>query len=145
MIGLASVDARVDDRLILQSYSRTDDWLWTLGDPPVALASTVSDEDLGLAVVLMLDRSRTGVPRPEDLRPLMKPLLAAAGVRSQRAYYDGTRSVVIRRSAEDSVVVEPSRRDHRSFLPLADRSIALAAATPASLGAAIREGLTRSE
>jgi len=145
MIGVASVDARADGTLIVQSYSRTDDWLWILGEPPVALASTVSDNELGEAVVLMLDRSRTDVPRPEDLLPLMKPLLAAAGVRSPRAYYDGTRSVGVSRSADGSVVVEPSRRDHRSFLPLADRCIALTAAKPAGIGAAIREGLARSE
>jgi hypothetical protein len=145
MIGVAAVDARADGTLIVQSYSRTDDWLWILGEHPVALAGNVSDEALGQAALLMLDRSRTEVPRPEDLRPLMKPLLAAAGVRSQRAYYEGTRSVGISRSAEGSVVVKPTRRDHRSFLGLADRSIALAAATAVGLGAAIREGLARSE
>jgi hypothetical protein len=144
MIGVASVDARADGTLFVQSYSRTDDWLWISGDV-VALAGAVSDEELGQAALLMLDRSRTDVPRPEDLRPLMTPLLAAAGVRSQRAYYDGTRSIGVSRSADGSVVVEPSRRDHREFLPLADRSISLTEATPAGVGAAIREGLARSE
>jgi hypothetical protein len=115
MIGEAAVDARADGTLIVQSYSRTDDWLWILDETPVALAGSVSEEELGQAVVLMLDRSRTDVPRPDDLRPLMKPLLAAAGVRSQRAYYDGTRSVMVNRSADGSVVVKPTRRDHRSF------------------------------
>jgi hypothetical protein len=145
VIGEARVDARADGTLIVESYSRTDDWLWIADETPVALAGNVSDEALGQAVVQMLDRSRTDVPRPEDLRSLIKPLLAAAGVRSQRAYYDGTRSVGVGRSADGSVVVEPSRRDHREFLPLADRSISLTEATPAGLGAAIREGLTRSQ
>ena len=145
MIGEARVDARADGTLIVQSYSRTDDWLWIGSDTPVALDGTVSDEGLGEAVVLMLDRTRTDVPQPEDLRPLMKPLLAAAGVRSQRAYYDGTRSVAVSRSADGSVVVEPSRRDHRSFLGLPNQAITILRPAPAALGAAIRGGLAQSE
>jgi hypothetical protein len=141
---MAAIDAR-GERLFVQSFSRTDDWLWILTavDPP--LASTIEDAALGGATVAALAGSRVGIERPERLDGLMAPLLRVAGVRSQRAYYEGTRSVIVHQTETGRVEVTPTMRRKREFLQLVDRALTVDDPTPDALGRAIRIALERSE
>ena len=145
MTRLIDVEARTDGSLIIGTYSETLDHLWLGTGSPVRVSSSVSDAELGDVLVRALRESRHGIERPERLDQLMKPKLKVAGVRSQRAYYEGTRSIAVSEEDDGTIQVEPSRRRQREFLPLRDRFFTLHGASSEELAKAVREGLERSE
>jgi hypothetical protein len=139
------LDARADRSLILQTYSRTTDWLWLGTGTPSRLDDSVTDDELAAAINAALDRSQTEIERPEKLDKLMEPVLRVAGVRSQRAYYEGTRSIGITQEDDGSIEVAPSRRRNREFITILDEVISLQDPDPSALVAAIRRAIAISE
>jgi hypothetical protein len=141
----AIIDFRSDGSYIVQAYSMTTDWRWLGIAEPKRLDSPVSDDELVHAVRFALGQSRSGIERPEKLDRLMDPVLAVANVRSQRAYYDGTRSIGITEEDSGHIEVEPSHRDKREFIPKLDQVISLDIPTTQELAKAIRNAIETSD
>ncbi len=72
--------------LLLQASSHTTDGLWILSGACLKLPDGCSDEELGLALQVVLGRSQQGVPHPSEWGSLLAPLLAGAGVNSWRTF-----------------------------------------------------------
>jgi hypothetical protein len=141
---LAEVYARGDDYFV-SSLSRTTDYLWLGGGPVIRVPRAAADRELYEAVRGALDRSKTGIDRPDDLSHLMDPLLAAAGVRSQRAFHRGARSIAIEEDDDGRIVLEPSRRRGNEFIHLRDQDITLDRPSPSELADSIRRAIEISE
>lgn len=144
MTRLATLYARGDD-FFVSHLSRTTDHLWLGQVPVVRVPQTADDRALYEAVRGALDRSKTDIDRPADLSHLMDPVLEAAGVKSQRAFHQGARSVTIEEQDDGRIVVEPSRRHGTEFIHLRDLDITIDRPQPAELAAAIRRAVDNSE
>jgi hypothetical protein len=140
------------DRILVRAFDRTV-WatagFWVASGPVATVPVTDAPGAVGQAVLDALARSRVEVPVPERGVDLETPLRKAAGVRSGRAFMDGTRLCVITRD-ERHVRVEPHHNggnsgEDRGFTPLGDASaILLATDTDAtSLGEAVLAALDR--
>jgi hypothetical protein len=135
------------DRLIVSSSSQTKDGFWISNGSFEILPADHPDEELGAAVLRMLDASRTGVRTP-DLRRSpspFTPVLEALGVRSWAEYARGVRHVHIER--RDHVVeLTPSRNGgaKEGFVGNVDLVTVLVDPTAKALGAALRAGFARS-
>jgi len=95
-----------------------------------------------------LSRSGRTVPHPAVWHGLAAPRLKAAGVRSEKAFQSGARSVDVERAGRD-LQIEPSRNggtqgDGKGFVPLPELTITLPLNSSAeALGEAVRAGLER--
>jgi hypothetical protein len=144
--SLAAADLR-GDRLIVYSSSQTKDGFWVTNGTFEILDVGPPDSELGVAVLRMLDASRSGVRTP-DLRRIpspFTPVLEALGVRSWAAYARGVRHVHIER--QDRVVeLTPSRNggSKEGFVGLTCDVTRLDDPTAAALATALRTAFTRS-
>jgi hypothetical protein len=143
---------RRPDRILVQPFDRTV-WttagFWVASGPIVTVPLTEPPVAIGQWVLEALTRSRVEVPVPERGAELEKPLQKAAGVRSGRAFMDGTRLCAISREA-GRVRVEPYHNggnsgEGRGFTPLGDGSAILLDSDldAASLGDAVLAALER--
>ena len=102
-------------------------------------------ESLGTSVLTALSKSGRTVPHPTMWKGLDKPRLEAAGVKSEKAFQSGARSVRVERGQVRRL--EPSRNggskgDAKGFEPLPELSMSLPlSSTAAALGQAIRDCL----
>lgn len=117
-------------------------------EPFLALADSVSDDELGATVLEVIAATRFDVPHPSpaEERHLIDPLLRLAGVRSYRAFTQGARYVSIS-ALEGRCRVYPSHYKARQGLLFAGEEewvVLDDPPAPAALGAAIRVALERS-
>ena len=136
------------DRVLVHPWERTAVGLGIASEPFVSLPVDANPDTLGKAILTALSHSGQTVPHPRSWKGLDTPRLKAAGVKSERAFQSGTRSLSVERGAE-SFRIEPSRNggtkgDTKGFEPLPERSILVASdASAEKLGAAVRTGFER--
>ena len=150
--ALVHVYAR-EERYFIEASDRTrvkDAGFWVATGHVTELASHATDEELGLAALHELRRSRVDVAVPPPDAKLDAGLFRAMGVRTRRAAMSGTRACLLTRlPATTTIRVEPLRNgghagDDRGYAIVADQAIELpATATAKALGAAVRTALER--
>jgi len=112
-------------------------------EPYLSLPLTIDSDKLGEAVLAALTHSGRVVPHPVSAKGLAAPRLSAAGVKSERAFQTGTRSLSIERTKK-SFRIEPSRNggskgDAKGFHPLPELSTFLDCDSDATIiGRAVR-------
>jgi hypothetical protein len=94
----ASVYARRGVMLVCPS-SRTTDGVWVVTKPVAVVPGDASDADLGATVKASLDQSAENVPHPDEWDAVLQPLLAAAGVKSWKAFVTGTECIELELSS----------------------------------------------
>jgi hypothetical protein len=139
------------DRMLICPDDQTEAGFWIGTDRIAVLPADVSAAELGAAVHQALADSRNGVPIPEvsGKLPLDAPLWRALGVRSRRAFMNGTRLCSILRDGS-VITISPTANggtsgEDRGWSDLAEQSTVLSDAADASeLGAAIHKALEQS-
>ena len=130
------------DRILIHPWQETTAGLGIAGEPYVNLPLDVELKALGDAVLSALSHSGKTVPHPASWKDLDKPRLQAAGVKSEKAFQSGTRSLSVERG--QAFRLEPSRNggskgSTKGFEPLPELSTSLPlSSTAAALGQAIR-------
>ena len=150
--ALVHVYAR-GERYFIEASDRTrakEAGFWVATGHVTELASHASDDEIGLAALHELHRSRVEVAVPPREAKLDAGLFRAMGVRTRQAAMSGTRACLVTRlPATTTIRVEPLRNggtagDDRGYAIIADQAIALPAnAAPRALGEAIRAALSR--
>ena len=77
---------RFPERFIVCPVSTTTSGIGIASEPYVVLPRPMSFAELGKAISQALDNSHDGIPNPLSWRELVAPRLAAAGVKSDRAF-----------------------------------------------------------
>lgn len=132
---------RLRDRYLIHPSKRTSAGGWLAQPDFVCLPLHASPEVLGKAVLHSLAQSVGVLPHPTVWAGLSKPRLAAAGVRSEKAFMRGTALVDI--SLETEMALRPTENggttgDQRGFTALLDKRIALPArSSPLDIGRAL--------
>jgi hypothetical protein len=126
---------RLRDRYFIHPEKQTTAGLLLAQGDFTSLPLSASAEQLGVAVLAALEQSAGVVPHPTQWTGLMKPRLAAAGVRSERAFMRDACLVSV--SLGDKMSLKPhanggSTGDGRGFSPIPARSIAIPAESPAN-------------
>jgi len=108
----------------------------------------VSDQELGVAVLTALSRSRREVPHPapQAAARLFDPVLRLVGVTSHRAFERGSKLVSVAQT-ERGIVVSPSHTlapKRHGYEILEDRSISVVVADADAVGKAVREAMVDS-
>ena len=150
--ALVHVYAR-EDRYFIEASDRTrmkDAGFWVATGHVTELASHAADEELGLAVLHELRRSRVEVAVPPRDAKLDAGLFRAMGVRTRRAAMSGTRACLVTRLPDTTTSrVEPLRNggttgDDRGYAIVEDQAIDLPAnGTAEAVGKAVRTALAR--
>jgi hypothetical protein len=150
--ALVHVYAR-GERYFIEASDRTrakDAGFWVATGHVTELASHASDDEIGLAALHELHRSRVEVTVPPRDTKLDAGLFRAMGVRTRHAAMSGTRAcLVTRQPSTTSIRVEPLKNggtagDDRGYAIIADQAIDLpASSAPESVGKAIRTALSR--
>ncbi|MEN2743858.1 hypothetical protein [Sinomonas halotolerans] len=138
-ISVAAADLR-GDRLVVYSSSQTRDGFWITNGEFELLAPASSDQELGAAVLRMLDASRSQVRTPNLRGPSpFSPVLEALGLRSWSAYARGLLHVHIEREGR-SVKVAPSRNggSREGLVGIVEDTVLLSDPSAESLGSAVR-------
>lgn len=115
--------------------------------PVSALSESAENEELGAALVSALAEAKHGVPHPADWNQVPHYLYEAAGVKTWAHFVKGAKNCAVAASSNE-IKLTPTRNGgtQRGFEHLNDRELRIAAtSTPAEIGAAIREALSRSE
>jgi hypothetical protein len=134
---------QLKDRILIHPWQKTTMGLGIAAAPYVTLPLDAPPHALGNCVLAALGESSKEVPHPSSWKGQNEPLLKAAGVRSQKAFQSGARSLMVERDAR-ALRIEPSRNggtkgDSKGFEPLPALAISLAPASKAeTIGAAIR-------
>jgi hypothetical protein len=141
------------ERFFIEASDRTrmkDAGFWVATGHVTELASHATDEEIGLAVLHELRRSRVEVAVPPRETKLDAGLFRAMGVRTRQAAMSGTRACLVTRLPETTTLrIEPLRNggtsgDDRGYAIIEDKAIELPAKSPVgAVGEAIREALTR--
>jgi hypothetical protein len=132
-------DLHVFERsIILWSYAKTTQGMWIALGPVVKLSDSATDEELAAGARAVLDGSRTGTPQPAKLEGL-KHVLAVAGVRSERAFNKGARSVGLRQEIDGTLILDPRKPVGGGWVGIDD--VALHRPTDAELATAIRRAI----
>lgn len=133
--------------LFLRSDLKEPNGSWVPG-PVATVSADASDGEIGKALKTALAASgplQGPIPSAEVIRA---PLLAAAGVRSQSAFYEtGTKSLdVYQRNGTISLTPMKRGRSRGVFLPIVEAKLTLAVdSDDATLGRAMREAMTLSQ
>lgn len=141
----AGIHAR-KGKYFVQPASTTVNGIQILTEPCMVLEESVEDTELGAVVLAALDCSREGVldPAPDEFPSLLKPLLRAARVGSWRAFVVGTAYVDIEDDGIRLIVTSyVNRGSRRGFEPDEGSAILADRASPADVGARIREAFAR--
>jgi|SRR5271165_4072195 len=143
-----AVVSGLTDRLLVSSWSITDQGFKVQGDWMEVSADPVSDSALGSLVRAALSNCRAGVPHPnlrEGPTAERRRFLELAGAKSEAQYARGTREVSVRSEDPDSdLIVTPYRNGGRrtGFSEMLDQVITVQArADDDALGAAVRRAL----
>src|SRR5688572_21201616 len=137
---------QLKDRILVHPWQETDMGLGIASEPYLALPLEATAAKLGTSVLDALGGSGRTVPHPTAWKGQAAARLKAAGVKSERAFQDGTRYVRVERT-QGGFLIEPSRNggtkgDAKGFAALPSHAIALdAGASADDLGKAIRKGL----
>ena len=141
-------------RYFLEASDRTrreEAGFWIATGEVTILAATVSDPELGNAVLATLARSRVEVAVPSRETKLEAGLFRAMGVRSRRAAMETTRACGIARDVpEGALRLEPQENggasgEARGYRPIAEAAIVLPpSSTAVEVGRAVRAALDRS-
>jgi hypothetical protein len=135
------------DRILIHPWQQTTTGLGIASAPYVSVPLNAESKSLGDSVLIALSISGQTVPHPKTWKGLDKPRLEAAGVKSEKAFQTGARSVSVERG--QAFRLEPSRNggsrgDTKGFEPLPELSMSLPlSSTAAALGQAIRDCLER--
>jgi hypothetical protein len=138
---------QLKDRMFVHPWQQTTAGLGIASEPYVSLPLDARPDSLGNLVLSALSKSGQTVPHPTIWRGLDKPRLEAAGVKSEKAFQTGARSVSVERG--QAFRLEPSRNggskgDTKGFEPLPDLSMSLPlGSTATEIGQAIRACLER--
>jgi hypothetical protein len=141
---------QLNDRILVHPWQQTDMGLGIASEPYVAIPLDADTEQLGRSILAALGESGRTVPHPRVWKGRDAPRLKAAGVKSERAFQDGTRYVRVERT-HGGFMIEPSRNggtkgDAKGFEPLPAHAIALdSGASTDDLGKAVRMGLDSCE
>lgn len=77
---------RCPEKFIVCPVSTTTSGIGITSEPYFVLPARVSSAELGKAISQALDNSNDGIPDPLNWKELAAPRLAAAGVKSERAF-----------------------------------------------------------
>jgi hypothetical protein len=144
----SAVVYQLKDRLLVHPWQQTTEGLGIASEPYIRLPLDADAEALGNAVLTALAASGRTVPHPSSWKGLEEPRHEAAGVRSEKAFQTGTRSVSVEREGE-ALRLEPSRNgaskgNAKGFHPLPDLATSVpASATAAVIGQAVRASLEK--
>lgn len=145
---LVSVDLRKGE-YIVQSYSLCKAGYFIGNVKFERLAETVSDGELGEAVLRAKERSVKGVPNPAPREPLpsLVHLLEELGVRTYAQYVKGTKDVGVEFFSGGIVDIAPHRNagGKDGFVPIADARGTWNNPDAEELGKAVRAGLEVAE
>jgi hypothetical protein len=124
---------RLRDRYFVHLNKRTTAGLWVAQPEFKCLPLDATPESLGLVVLAALSQSHTVIPHPTDWSALSKPRLAAAGVRSERAFMMGARLVEVERG--ECFRFEPTRNggssgDQRGFARISGVQVSIPLHSP---------------
>lgn len=139
---------QLKDRILVHPWQQTTTGLGMSSEPYVALPLDADAAALGNCVLAALAESGKTVPHPASAKGLAAPRLKAAGVKSEKAFQAGSRSVMVERAGK-LIRIEPSRNggttgDSKGFEPLPELAASLpASASPDAVGAAIRAVLEK--
>jgi hypothetical protein len=110
-------------------------------DPYLSMDSTVSDAELGAALLRVLAEARL-TPVPVDHKAEQQKVLRTAGVRSWSKLSEGVHCSVTQMPQEISIL--PSNSESRGFAHLPEFTIRIAVdSTPKQVGRALRDGFQR--
>jgi hypothetical protein len=133
---------RLKDRILVHPWQQTTAGLGIACGPYTSLPLDVDASALGESVFAALSQSGQTVPHPSSWKGLDGARLKAAGVKSEKAFQSGARSLTVER-AGPSFRLEPSRNggskgDTKGFEPLPELSTSLPlSASAVALGHAI--------
>ena len=110
------------DRVLVVPNCPTPTGLLLSFEPYAVLSLAATDHELGMAIEAALFASTRTVPHPTDWKATSAPRLAAAGVKSERAFQLKSALVQVSKTPE-SVQVSPSHNggatgDDRGFRPI---------------------------
>jgi hypothetical protein len=143
MVKLVSVYQRGGSLFIAASH-RTLAGFWVTDEHVSVLANPNADETAD-AVIAALDHSKDGVATPASSANLDRPLLAAAGVSSRKAFAEGSTLAVVRSSAEGLKVTPYRNLDARGgYEPQPDLAVTLPVGS-SEVGRAVLAALARIE
>lgn len=131
---------RLRDRYFIHPNKRTTTGLHVAQPDFTCLPLDATVEAIGRAILAALAQSQGVVPHPTDWAALSKPRLAAAGVRSERAFMAGTKLVEVERG--EHFRLEPTRKggssgDARGLARLEDGQVSLSLhSSPQTIGEA---------
>ena len=134
---------QLKDRVLIHPWQQTTMGLGIASEPYVSLPLDADARALGDSVLNALSLSGRTVPHPTSWKGLGTARLNAAGVKSEKAFQQGARSLSAERGAQ-GFRIEPSRNggtkgDLKGFEPLPELSLSLPLTSSAeTLGAAIR-------
>ena len=116
---------RLEDRWLVHPNQQTTAGVWVSVAPYLTLPPTADYTALGNAVLEALEHSVGVMPHPKDWKGLGHPRLAAAGVKSEKAFQLGSRLVLIERSPS-GYAFQPTknggyRGDAKGFTPLSEQ------------------------
>ena len=133
---------QLKDRVLIHPWQITTMGLGIASEPYVSLPLDADTRTLGESVLKALSLSGRTVAHPTSWKELGTARLTAAGVKSEKAFQSGARSLSAERAAQ-GIRIEPSRNggtrgDAKGFAPLPELSLSLPlTASAESLGAAI--------
>lgn len=136
------------DHYVLTAYSRAPTLGWVRDGPCCVLPLSSSDQALGEAIVETIRHSGTtrDPNGAADWAEVLRPLLAAAKVRSWNQFVKRNRAIGVFLDREYRLVPTENREPRAGFGDLDDRSILLPAdASTAEFGAAAKEAFKRSK
>ncbi|GAA4561503.1 hypothetical protein [Planotetraspora kaengkrachanensis] len=144
-------DATVYQRgsvVLVSALARTVTGLLIETDPRSRFDEPVITNDLGLSVTAALAAFKLDMPHPDwkaDDLP-NKPLQKLAGVRSWRAFVQGTRCIGVHQDPDGTVIIQPYKNEgaRQGFSPLDELEPFIAPTTDA-LGAHVLQGLNNAE
>ena len=135
-----------DDHLFIETYSQTTTGLWiSVGE--VCRIRADDHERAGEALLTALQRSSVGIPHPSqsEWKNFEAPLLRAAAARSWSAFMRNTKSVGI--DLQDGIIrLIPDKNcgPKKGYEPIETAAIEIPAeSSPAQVGTALREAMTR--
>jgi hypothetical protein len=134
---LASV-YRLRGKYFIHPQRVTTAGLWLAQPDFISLPLEASPEDLGSSVQRALEQSAGTIPHPADWIGQSRGRLAAAGVRSEKAFILGASLVTV--SQSDTIVLEPNHNGGTAygFAPVHQRQFSVSAGTsPEEIGAAV--------
>ena len=110
-------------------------------EPYLTLDTKASDQQIGTALLSVLAAAL--VASPPDLAAEREKIFAAAGVRSWKRFYAGTRHCFVSATPE-RITIGPSMLKRGAFVGLRDADIILdTPVSPEQLGGALRVGFSR--